>query len=132
MSKDRRSPPAPAPLTAWLLNRPTDTYVLPQNGEDAPGFTNAWDRVQRDARLDTSCPQGCRRTFESALACIGFPSTLTAFLLGHNPQVAAKHYLAFAPGRLPGKTVEAVLGITRFTEETLEDIAETRRLRLVR
>ncbi len=66
------------------------------------------------------------RTFESALACIGFPSPLAAFWLGHSAAVAHRHCLAFAPGRLPGRTVEAVLGLDPYIglrdAEAIEEI----------
>ncbi len=118
-------------LRAWREANPTAEYVLPANGGEVPAFTKGWGRVAKTAGLEDFGPQRCRRTFESALACAGIPSTLAAFWLGHAPAVAHKHYLAFAPGRLPGHTAEEALGLVPFLERALERVRANRPFRLV-
>ncbi len=118
-------------LRAWRESNPTADHVLPANGGEVPAFTKAWGRVAKAAGLEDFGPQGCRRTFESALACVGIPSTLAAFWLGHAPAVAHKHYLAFAPGRLPGRTAEEALGLVPFLERALERARAGRPFRVV-
>lgn len=118
-------------LRAWREADPRRLHLLPENGREGPALTNAWDRVRVAAGLEDFGAQGCRRTFESALACIGVPCRLSAFWLGHDHQVAEKHYLAFAPGRLPGRTVEEILGLAPFLDRALERARANRPFRLV-
>ncbi|MGE3854436.1 MAG: tyrosine-type recombinase/integrase [Planctomycetota bacterium] len=97
-------------LRAWRLERPTDTHVLPSESGTPLFPSHGWDECNKDAGVKVT-PQGLRRTFESMLAAIGFPAGLTAFWLGHSVQIAEKHYRAYRPGRLPGSTVDAALGL---------------------
>ncbi|MBI4612421.1 MAG: tyrosine-type recombinase/integrase [Planctomycetes bacterium] len=117
-------------LRAWREADPARETVLPRNGESGPAFTRAWARVAKAAGVDVG-PQGCRRTFESALAAVGVPSTLSAFWVGHAPAVAYRHYLAFAPGRLPGRTVEEVLGLVPFIERATKRARKGKAFRVV-
>lgn len=102
-------------LRAWRQARPKDVYVLPSEGEKPNYPKNAWLAAAREAEVDVT-PQGLRRTFESMLAAIGFPASLAAFWLGHSVQVAESNYRSYRPGRLPGSTVDATLGLTPFLE----------------
>ena len=99
-------------LRAWRLERPTDTHVLPSESGTPLFPSHAWDDCNKDAGVKVT-PQGLRRTFESML---GFPAGLTAFWVGHSVQVAEKHYRAYRPGRLPGSTVDAALGLDQFVD----------------
>ncbi len=118
-------------LKAWRQKSPKSTFVLPVNGKDeSPSFPKgAWAAVAKNAEKSTVGPQGLRRTFESALAMMGFPARLTAFWLGHSQQVAERHYLAFVPGRKPGATVEAVLGLTKIIDREIKLVRSKRKIR---
>ena len=99
-------------LRTWRRAHPDDTHVLP----GAPHYPNhSWDATSKDSGSHLT-PQGLRRTFESTLAVIGFPASLAAFWLGHSVQVAEAHYRTYRPGRLPGATVDAALGLTPYLE----------------
>ncbi len=100
-------------LRAWRSADPAREYVLPSIGSSSE-FTQGWDRVASAADLHVG-PEGCRRTFESALD----PLRVLARALTPR-QVAAKRYLAYAPGRLPDRTVEEVLGLVPFIERATE------------
>lgn len=119
-----------AVLRAWRKQRPDDVFVMP-SAAGAPCFPKgAWESTARAAGVDVT-PQGLRRTFESTLAAIGFPSGLAAFWLGHSVKVAESNYRAYRPGRLPGATVDAALGLTPFLDRETKAAQSTTELRLV-
>lgn len=114
-------------LKAWRERRPNDIFVLP-SASGKPCFPkHAWDGANSAAETAIS-PQGLRRTFESILAAIGFPASLAAFWLGHSVQVAESNYRAYRPGRLPGSTIEAALGLTPFLDREARGRAALRLL----
>ncbi|MBI4612189.1 MAG: tyrosine-type recombinase/integrase [Planctomycetes bacterium] len=117
-------------LRAWRAADPGAEYVLPLAARERFP-SSSWNYVREKAGLDQFGPQGIRRTFESALAALGVPAPLAALWLGHAPAVAHKHYLAYSPGRLPGRTVEEVLGLAPFLARALERARKNTPFRLV-
>ncbi len=116
-------------LRAWRERDRTADCVLRFSSQEWP--TSSWENATRQAGLKAFSPQALRSTFESVLAAIGFPSPLAAIWLGHSPAVAYKHYLAFPQGRLPGRTVEEVLGLVPFLDRALGRARAGRAFRVV-
>ncbi len=117
-------------LRAWRERDPAGEFVLPLAARERFP-SSSWNYVRERAGLDQFGPQGLRRSFESALAALGVPAPLAALWLGHSATVAHRHYLAHVPGRLPGRTVEEVLGLVPFLERALERARSGRAFRLV-
>ena len=82
-------------LREWKLQAGDREYVLPfdPSATETPIFPkSAWERVNRNAKLERIGPQMLRRCFTSYCASLGVPASVAALWQGHGANVAEACY----------------------------------------